>query len=457
MRLQRLELKNLQQFSSLKIDFSSATAALPFTVFFGEQNAGKTTILKHLFQGLSWFAGRHKDLRGVGIIIIDQDIQLDAKQATIEIQVQYPKELGVLAADDQATAKIEGECHWQIHKAKSTSATIGLSRAETTDLEQLVTRYQQQLEQDPLFSTPCICYYPIERFVHEVNLQVKNTSSSLFPLQNAYDLVNLTFTTFLKFFEWLREIHDLENAQSAQLLKQYLNPETRFHTQEQLNEVFSQLEQAHRLAPQRCLNSLRSTIRTVLPEIRDIYIEFQPKLQLMVQYHEQQMPFLQLSQSLRTWIALVGDIVRRLCILNPNSLYPCLEGEGIVLIDEIDTQLDEPHRQNIISRLHRAFPRLQFIVSAMNHDVIEPDQEIECFQLKQQKATKLDLNAHQLKLQSIYQSLSYDIAHETLPDAAEKSLFADTKLSLDEMIGLIEQFNEQEQAQLLQHLKKSSQ
>lgn len=38
---------------------------------------------------------------------------------------------------------------------------------------------------------------------------------------------------------------------------------------------------------------------------------------------------------------MLGDIVRRMCLLNPLSLYPCIEGDGILMIDELDAQLDD--------------------------------------------------------------------------------------------------------------------
>lgn len=452
MRLHSLELKHINQFSSVKVDFGSASAKIPFTLILGEQNSGKSNLLKQIFHGLSWFAGRHKDLRGAGIIIADSDIRSSAVQASIGITIAYPPELGHLYDDQHATPKTSYLCTWQVKKIKTANASIGLSRADTADLELLIPRYHKQLESDPQFSTPCIAYYPVERFVHEVNLQIKNTGSTLFPLHNAYDIVSVSFTTFSKFFEWLREIHDQENAQSAQMLKQYLNPNTRFQTQEQLDELFTQIEHAYRLAPQRCLNSLRTALQTVLPEIQDIYIEFQPRLRLMVNYQGQDVPFLQLSQTDKTWFALVGDVVRRLCILNPKSLYPCLEGEGVILIDEVDLQLDQSHRQQILRRLHQAFPRLQFIVTGLSSDLVDQHPEIECYQLQQQQLEKLNLFEHQQKLQQIYQDIELAHQNEELPleyQAAEVNM---PEMDFNQVVEWAKGLNTQERTQLFNGL-----
>ena len=74
------------------------------------------------------------------------------------------------------------------------------------------------------------------------------------------------------------------------------------------------------------LYALKNALNIVLPELKDIYLQYQPRLQLMVDYEDQTLPFQQLSNTTKTWIALVGDIARRLCLLNPLSLNPCLEG-----------------------------------------------------------------------------------------------------------------------------------
>ncbi len=40
-----------------------------------------------------------------------------------------------------------------------------------------------------------------------------------FSLAHAYEISAIPFTTFIRFFEWFREISDIENAQSAQLIQ----------------------------------------------------------------------------------------------------------------------------------------------------------------------------------------------------------------------------------------------
>ncbi len=492
MRLIAVQLQHINQFDHLAVRLQSRQSKLPISLFLANQNAGKSNLLKQIFHGLSWLPARYKDLRSAGAIMPDSDIQTDALQAQIQITIEYPAELLPKPDDsqvqqdnsqdkqseqplekptEQSSAKAPStrpQCHWTIKKIRSTPSSIALSRADTNGLDALIPQYQKLMESDPYFSLPCLAYYPSERFVHEVNLNIKNTQSALTPIHQAYDQVSLSFTTFNKFFEWLREVHDLENAQSAQLLRQYLDPQTRLADQAQFDELFSQLEHAYRLTPQRCLNSLRSAIHTVMPEIEDIFIEYQPKLRLMVKYQGQIMPFLQLSQTKKTCCALVGDIVRRLCTLNPNSLFPCLEGDGIVLIDDIDAHLDLTHRQQILQRLHRAFPRVQFIATATHSDMVEFQSDVECFELKYAQAHRLDLSAHQQRLAQVYQSLQAQNSNienennelaEKLPNENDVEVAESQSiepLDFAQLIALIHNLAPSMQQQLLQSLQDQS-
>lgn len=68
-------------------------------------------------------------------------------------------------------------------------------------------------------------------------------------------------------------------------------------------------------------------------------------------------------------MAMVGDIARRLSIANA-SAENILEGEGIVLIDEIDLHLHPSWQAVILPVLLNTFPNLQFIVTTHSSKVL---------------------------------------------------------------------------------------
>lgn len=90
--------------------------------------------------------------------------------------------------------------------------------------------------------------------------------------------------------------------------------------------------------------------------------------------------FENLSDGQRAVIGLVGDIARRMCLLNPQlGAEVTTQTAGVVLIDELDMHL-HPRWQRIITQgLQAAFPALQFIVASHSPQVLgelKPEQII---------------------------------------------------------------------------------
>ena len=77
----------------------------------------------------------------------------------------------------------------------------------------------------------------------------------------------------------------------------------------------------------------------------------------------------QLSDGEKCLISMIGDLARRIAIANPARENP-LEGEGIVLIDEIDLHLHPLWQRMIVPNLLEVFPNLQFIISTHSPSVL---------------------------------------------------------------------------------------
>jgi predicted ATP-binding protein involved in virulence len=78
-----------------------------------------------------------------------------------------------------------------------------------------------------------------------------------------------------------------------------------------------------------------------------------------------------LSDGERALVALVGDIARRMCILNPKLGPDVLAGTpGVVLIDELDLHLHPAWQRTIASTLKSIFPKVQFIATSHSPQTI---------------------------------------------------------------------------------------
>jgi predicted ATP-binding protein involved in virulence len=101
---------------------------------------------------------------------------------------------------------------------------------------------------------------------------------------------------------------------------------------------------------------------------------------LLVQWHGETPPteFRNLSDGQRVAIALVVDIARRMCLLNPHlGERVTKETPGVVLIDELDVHLHPKWQRLITTGLQEAFPQVQFIAASHSPQVLgelKPEQ-----------------------------------------------------------------------------------
>ena len=395
MYIDYIQLRHTLHFPQIQLNFDFKKT--PVTLILGEQSTGKSALIRNIFHALSWFAARAKDSRSPGIVMPDHDIMHKRLQSKIEIQVSISEELLGL----EHSTSVNPSARWQLYKTLN-SQGIGVSKVELDELSECIELYHKAQRIDAKFALPLIAYYPADRFVSDIQLISKNNPANLNP-HAAYDVVPLPFVTFSRFFEWFRDVSDIEHAQTTYMLQQLLK---QHHANEEF--FFSQkLAQSYSEMTAPALRALNHAVSIVFPEVTHLQLSYQPKLQIVAHYQGQDVAFQQLSNSLRNGIALVGDIVRRLCLLNPASLTPCSEGQGILLIDNIDHQLDETSNSVILQRLNQAFPQLQIIATGCQESLLHQDIPMQCVRLNQKKIQNIEL--HATSFDDWYEQVSEDV------------------------------------------------
>jgi predicted ATP-binding protein involved in virulence len=129
------------------------------------------------------------------------------------------------------------------------------------------------------------------------------------------------------------------------------------------------------------LEVVRSALKKFLPEFTDFSIRRSP-LRMEVEKGGNTLTVNQLSDGEKCLIALVGDLARRMAIANTMREDP-LEGDGIVLIDEVDLHLHPRWQRTVVSKLTEVFPNCQFILSTHSPHVINHVQPENLFFLDQ--------------------------------------------------------------------------
>jgi predicted ATP-binding protein involved in virulence len=139
---------------------------------------------------------------------------------------------------------------------------------------------------------------------------------------------------------------------------------------------------------------------------------------------------------------LVCDIARRLTIANP-ALENKLEGEGVVMIDEIELHLHPAWQRNVLPALQQTFPNIQFIVTTHSPQVLGGIERESLFILKDFQLQEYTPHTKGRDSNSILKEVQG--VDERLPAYREK---------LDKLAKLLDDENVNEAGKLLVELKK---
>lgn len=284
-------------------------------IFYGDNGAGKSTILDALAIVLSVVPAKIRTLAGSGLAIGETDIRNGG----------FSTVLSVVASEE------EKEYSWTFRKTQKGMALL----PEKSDFSQvsglaksLVSKAQEGV------GLPVLVSYPVTRAVLDIPLKIRNKHQ--FETFNAYDESFSGAANFRIFFEWFRNREDIEN-QSAR-------------------------DNGGVIRKDRQLEAVRRAITALLPGIDELRIIREP-LHMQARKNGRPLYVDQLSDGEKCLLAMVGDLARRLAIVNGSNEIDPLQGSGVVLIDEVDLHLHPSWQRDIVPRLLGTFPNCQFFLS----------------------------------------------------------------------------------------------
>lgn len=288
--------------------------AAGMNVVVGVNGAGKTTLLSALVVLLSWFRARMVNSNGRGLPLTDNDITYGEDFCLLEITLTDGTE-------------------WKMYKQRSSNRDSPKTKSEYSSLTDEVNNLLRDFESSGRsISLPIIAYYGIQRAVDvPKNLHAwKNVS----PLQIYSGKIDGR-TNFRGFFEWFRTREDIEN-------------------QERLDSELSYRDKQ--------LEAVRRAVHKALPQYGELKVHRGPQYFYMEKSDGVKHRFEQFSDGEKCYITLFSDIARMLAIANPTLDNP-LDGEGVVIIDEVDLHLHPAWQMKVIGILRDLFPNCQFFIS----------------------------------------------------------------------------------------------
>lgn len=323
MKIQKLRLVNFRGIADMELPFTTQTAAI-----LGMNGVGKSSVLDALAIALSNMTERIAGQAAKARDISPDDIKSDASFSRIEVTA----DIGVNVPTT-----------WVIARNRK----AGIHPAErSSDLEQLNTHARLfngrmlHAEANNLPThLPLAVYYDVHRAVLDVPLRLREKLKNT-PREAYHDALGHGGTDFRGFFAWFRDREDAEN--------------------ERIRD-----EPGYR---DRDLHVVRAAVEA-FTHFTELRIRRKPSLRMTVKKNGVELNILQLSDGEKCLIALVGDLARRLSLLNADRDNPLL-GEGVVLIDEIDLHLHPKWQRSIVASLERTFPNCQFIITTHSPQVV---------------------------------------------------------------------------------------
>lgn len=300
-------------------------------VFVGMNGAGKSSILDASAILLSWLVNRIKHSGASGRPITETDIKNGESSASLDITL-----------DDNGSY-----FSWNIAKVRKGHSKKDIASVLIPATESARRMQSEISERHGQVNLPLFAFYPVNRAVLDIPLRIREKHS--FDLISAYDESLTSGANFRTFFEWFREREDLEN-------------EARRDQQTRITDKTGSI------LPDPQLEAVRDALAQFMPDFKNLTVRRNP-LRMEVEKYGERLIVNQLSDGEKCLMALVGDIARRMAMANPVRGNP-LEGEGIILIDEIDLHLHPMWQRMIIPKLTAVFPNCQFLISTHSPHVI---------------------------------------------------------------------------------------
>lgn len=316
MIIKNLEYVNYRGLKTGTIDFDPR-----LTVVVGKNGSGKSSVLQAVATAVSWIVARIKSEKGIGQYIDDLSVTNGHQNAMIVARFE---EFGNISIPNRTKAGLPKRYSIDLNGLRDYANGIRES-LEATDFK---------------CSVPVFAFYGVKRAVIDIPLRIRNTEEHM--LETYKDCLNGS-AKFRDFFMWFRNQEDLENE---------------YRLDQDSGANYSSRE----------LGAFRRAMQIFLPEYTNVRVRRKP-LRMTVRKGGEELNVAQLSDGEKIYLALIGDLCRRLVLANPTLEDP-LNGKGIVLIDEVDLHLHPKWQAEVAERLTRVFPNLQFIITTHSSQVV---------------------------------------------------------------------------------------
>lgn len=351
MKVKMIKVSDFKGIDDLEIPFNGKS-----TIIFGINGVGKSTILRAIDLIYANIISRLVSSKKKLAQLEYDDISVGKTKAHIDVVFEF--ENGDLKEYWRSITRAKGRNH---------------SMAQLRELVDLFEeRYVEKgyddgdgnwIENEDLKNMPVFVNYGVNRSVFDVPLRISKKEQ--FTKLSAFDKAIESKIDFRTLFMWFRNQEDIENEEKVRR-----------------NEIYED----------RSLSAVKRAMLAMLDGFEDIHIDRRP-LAMKVKKDGRYLNIKQLSDGEKCTIALFGDLARRMALANPQLSNP-LEGQGVVLIDELDLHMHTSWQRKVMQVLKETFPNIQFIITTHSPQILgELDDTFNLFYMLREKG-KVELRQY---------------------------------------------------------------
>lgn len=383
-KVNNLKLLNFRGFDELDVNFDPR-----LTIIVGNNGAGKSAVLDALSMCLSWFGANVRKEDRTAISVKEDDVSTNPKAHYAAIISEI---------------ELDAENRFDMMLSKVKDGFREKRDSELVEIKSLSGMFRYANDFSKNFNLPLVAHYTVFRSIGVSKADFVSAQKKLqekkWSKLSAYDHALKENHDFSGFLAWLIKFDAVAkqtdgNDQAKELSKLEAEISSAKSIMSQLSESGVDLEESLN-AVKRLVKDKKARIEKLKKDFRGIDLDSHRKsLELVFKAINIFMPdldgmhldytsdyvdlkmykgsctisVLHLSQGEKSLMALVGDIARRLIMLNP-SRESQLEGHGVVMIDEIDLHLHPEWQQKVVDRLQTTFPNIQFILTTHSPQVL---------------------------------------------------------------------------------------
>lgn len=321
MRLTELEVKGFRGFTDETLKLDSR-----LTVLVGANGSGKSSLLDALSMLLTQYSARIIGARSSAGRLKETDIRIGCDEARIRLRL---------------TDERVGEVRWTLLKQGSRQRVLKPLGSDLTGLNGYVRAVAERTEGETWLQGEVLpIYYDQSRVVLKIPKRHRASKSDYSAVSAFRDSIGFWGINFPALTSWFqdRETDELRRQRSD---RRYID---------------------------RDLDAVRRAMTTATG-LSNPYFNVDRPRGLTFEKRKTALHVSQLSTGEQVYLALAGDLARRLAAVAPKGTDP-LQGRAVVLIDELELHLHPKWQRAIAPWLLKTFPQCQFIVSTHSPQVL---------------------------------------------------------------------------------------